>query len=66
MTNPEFARWTARERISEAETTGAEAIVTACPGCEQNFRDAIKESRSELKVFDIVELLDKAASRGGH
>jgi Fe-S oxidoreductase len=66
MTNPEFARWTARERISEAETTGAEAIVTACPGCEQSFKNAIKESGSEFKVFDIVELLEKATPRGGH
>ncbi len=66
MTNPEFARWTARERISEAETTGAEAIVTACPGCERAFRDAIRESGSELRVFDVVELLEKATPRGGH
>ncbi|MFC2038855.1 (Fe-S)-binding protein [Chloroflexota bacterium] len=58
--NPEFADWTARERISEAETTGAGAIVTACPGCEQSFRDAIKSSGSSLKMYDIVELLEKA------
>jgi Fe-S oxidoreductase len=65
-TNPEFAEWTARERISEAETTGAEAIVTACPGCEQSFKDAIDKSRSDLKIFDIVELLDQATAKGGH
>lgn len=65
-TNPEFAQWTANERISEAESTGAEAIVTACPGCEQSFKDAIKDNRSELKVYDIVELLEKATQKGGH
>jgi Fe-S oxidoreductase len=65
-TNPEFAEWTARERISEAEATGAEAIVTACPGCEQSFKDAINKSRSDLKLFDIVELLDEATAKGGH
>jgi Fe-S oxidoreductase len=59
-TNPEFARWTARERIGEAESTGAEAIVTACPGCERNFSDTMKESGSSLKVYDVVELLRKA------
>jgi Fe-S oxidoreductase len=58
--NPEFAGWTARERIGEAEATGAEAIATACPGCEQSFRDAIKASGSSLKVYDVVELLAKA------
>jgi Fe-S oxidoreductase len=59
--NPEFARWTAKERIQEAESTGAEAIVTACPGCERLFADTIKETGSSLKVYDVVDLLEKAA-----
>jgi Fe-S oxidoreductase len=59
-TNPEFARWTAQERIKEAEASGAGAIVTACPGCERSFKDYIKESGSILKVYDVVELLTKA------
>jgi len=58
--NPEFAQWTARERIDEAASTGAEAIVTACPWCEKTFNEAIKESASTLKVYDIVELVEKA------
>jgi Fe-S oxidoreductase len=58
--NPEFAQWTARERIDEAASTGAEAIVTACPWCEKTFNEAIKESSSSLKVYDIVELVEKA------
>jgi len=58
--NPSFALWTAGGRIKEAETTGADAIVTACPGCEKSFVDAVKDSGSALKVYDIVELLDKA------
>jgi Fe-S oxidoreductase len=65
-TNPEFALWTARERIAEAESTGAEAIVTACPGCEQNLNDAAREIGSRLKVYDLVELLEKATLNGGH
>jgi len=58
--NPGFARWTAEERINEAESTGAEAIVTACPWCEKNFKDAIKENGSKIKIYDVVELLAKA------
>jgi Fe-S oxidoreductase len=58
--NPGFAQWTAQERIKEAVSTGAEAIVTACPWCEKTFNDAIKESGSSLKVYDIVELAEKA------
>jgi Fe-S oxidoreductase len=58
--NPEFSVWTASERIREAEATGAEAIVTACPWCVKNLKDAVRQSGSSLKVFDIVELLEKA------
>jgi Fe-S oxidoreductase len=58
--NPDFATWTARKRIEEAVSTGAEAIVTACPWCEKTFNEAIKESGSSLKVYDIVELVEKA------
>jgi Fe-S oxidoreductase len=59
-TNPEFATWTANERIEEAEATGAGAIATACPWCEQIFSNTIKEKGSSLKVYDVVELLEKA------
>jgi Fe-S oxidoreductase len=58
--NPEFSAWTAKERIDEAKSTGAEAIVSACPWCEKNFTDAVKETGSTLKVYDIVELVEKA------
>jgi Fe-S oxidoreductase len=64
-TNPGFAGWTAKTRLDEALSTGAEAIVTACPGCEQNFNDTIKETGDKLKVYDVVELLEKSVSGGG-
>lgn len=57
---PDFAIWTALERIQEAKTTGAEAIITACPWCKRNFKDAIKESGDKLEVYDIVELVEQA------
>jgi Fe-S oxidoreductase len=58
--NPDFARWTAQDRIDEAVSTGAEAIVTACPWCEKTFTEAIKDSGSNMKVYDIVEIVEKA------
>jgi Fe-S oxidoreductase len=59
-TNPDFARWTADERITEAGATGAAAILTACPWCEQIFTDTIKAGGGVLRVYDVVELLEKA------
>jgi Fe-S oxidoreductase len=57
---PDFAHRTAMERIAEAKATGAEALVTSCPWCERNFRDAIKESGERFKVYDIAEVLKEA------
>ncbi len=58
--NPAFAEWTAQKRLDEAVSTGAGALVTACPWCEKTFNEAIKQSGSPLKVYDIVELVDRS------
>jgi Fe-S oxidoreductase len=58
---PDFALWTASERIKEARDTGADAIVTACPWCKRNLSDAVKESGDRLQIYDILELLEQAA-----
>ena len=60
--NPEFASWTAHERVREAEATGVEAIVSACPGCEKSLRVAVRDLNSRLNVYDVVELVERAIS----
>ncbi len=57
---PDFSNWTAMERIEEAKSTGADAIVSACPWCERNFLDAITTADEKMKVFDITELVQQA------
>ena len=59
--NPQFAVWTARERLKEAETTGAEALETACPGCEKSFHDALQGQKTALQIYDVAELIAKAS-----
>lgn len=56
----DFAAFTARERIEEAKSTGASALVTACPWCERNFKDAIKITGQDMKIYDIMELVSMA------
>jgi Fe-S oxidoreductase len=58
--NPEFAEWTAAERLEEAECTGAQAIVTASPWSEKLFSRVITKKGGGLKVYDLVELVDEA------
>lgn len=57
---PEFSLWTAAKRIEEAAATGAEAIASACSHCERNFIDAINDRGEKIKVYDIVDLVQKA------
>jgi Fe-S oxidoreductase len=57
---PDLARWTALKRIEEAKATGAEAIVTACPWCVRNFKDALEETGDRIKVYDVLELVQQA------
>jgi Fe-S oxidoreductase len=57
---PDFAIWTAAERIREAHSVGAKAIVSACPSCIRNFRDAIKENGEKIEVLDVIELVQES------
>ena len=57
---PDFAAWTAAERLTEATATGAEAIVSACPWCEGNFADTVKSQDEKIKVYDIIDLVQMA------
>jgi Fe-S oxidoreductase len=57
---PDFAVWTGAERIREAQSVNAEAIVSACPSCTQNFRDVVSETEQKMKVLDIIELVHES------
>ena len=56
-TNPEYAAWTATERINEAKITCASAVVSGCPGCENLLSNTIKKNGETMKVYDLVEIL---------
>ena len=59
-TFPDFSKWTASERIEEAKSTGADAIVSACGWCERNFIDSIRFSGDKMQVIDIADLVQQA------
>jgi len=54
---PEMAIKTAKIRIEEAEDSGADILVSACPFCSTNLQDGIMDKNSKLKYFDISELI---------
>ena len=61
---PEYAAWTAAERLEEAEATGAEALVTSGPWCERMFIDAAREAGSGMRVLDLNQLLVESCLPG--
>lgn len=59
-TNPALSKWTAGERILEANATKADALVTACPWCFDNFDGVKDENGKSIPVMDILELIGQA------
>ncbi|MBI4296034.1 MAG: (Fe-S)-binding protein [Chloroflexi bacterium] len=60
---PEFARWAAEKKFEEVKEVSAEAIVSACPWCKENFVISARLTGNEIKIFDISELIAAAISR---
>jgi len=56
---PDLSTAIARERLEAAWSMGARVVVTACPWCVQNLREARRE-RDGIEVLDIVEVLARA------
>jgi Fe-S oxidoreductase len=60
---PEMAQNAAHERLAEADSTGAEILATACPGCEAHLGAIAGESESDSerpRVAGIYDLLARA------
>jgi len=57
---PAQALNTAKERLDEAESTGAEAIISACPFCRSNFEDVIDTDKNYTKYYDLTALIARA------
>jgi Fe-S oxidoreductase len=45
------------ERIREAESTGAEAIVTPCQTCSLGLMYGVDEAGSGMKVYHLNEII---------
>ncbi|MGE5228791.1 MAG: (Fe-S)-binding protein [Deltaproteobacteria bacterium] len=64
---PEYSAATAAERVEEAASTGADALVTACSRCELNFNEAVAADSASngpgagLQVHDVLEMVALSA-----
>ncbi|HIH01469.1 TPA: hypothetical protein HA259_05265 [Thermoplasmata archaeon] len=55
---PELSTAIASERVRQAESVGANTIVTSCPWCVQNLRDCLSPDDDRIRVVDLLELLE--------
>lgn len=54
----ESAAESGSDRLHEAEATGADTLVTACPACLMQFQQVRNRLRSHLKVVDITAFIN--------
>ena len=62
---PELATFTAEERVKEAEATGSSTLVAACPWCEYGFRDGIENTKTNMELVDVAELVYQSMKKNG-
>jgi Fe-S oxidoreductase len=57
---PDFALFAANERVEEATSTGANALVSACPFCKTNLQDALSTRDDPMDFYDLTQLVAKS------
>ncbi|HEX2438834.1 MAG TPA: heterodisulfide reductase-related iron-sulfur binding cluster [Methylomirabilota bacterium] len=60
LTQPEMADRLLRRKVRNVASTGAEAVVTANPGCILQIQAGLRAQGQERPVLHLVELLDRA------
>ena len=60
LTQPEMAGRLQRRKIENIRATGADAVVTANPGCIIQIQQGLEDGVRPVRVLHIVELLDEA------
>lgn len=60
VSHPETAIEVATDRLGHAKEVDAQVIVSSCPFCKSNILDAINAQKSDLKMYDITELIAKS------
>jgi glycolate oxidase iron-sulfur subunit len=60
LTQPEMASRLLARKVNHVLSTGAEAVVTANPGCILQIQQGLRERGRNVAVLHLVEILDKA------
>ncbi|MBD3195229.1 MAG: disulfide reductase [Candidatus Lokiarchaeota archaeon] len=55
---PDWAVNVSKERLEEAKKTGADMVVSTCPFCKTNLKDANENFDMDLEIIDLIEIID--------
>jgi glycolate oxidase iron-sulfur subunit len=59
LTQPDMATRLLRRKVRHVTSTGAEAVVTANPGCILQIQQGLREAGSDIRVLHLVEILER-------
>jgi glycolate oxidase iron-sulfur subunit len=65
LTQPEMAARLLRRKVDHVLATGAEAVVTANPGCILQIEQGLRARGRTVRVLHLVEVLDRAYGHDG-
>lgn len=58
---PKLSLEVSKEKIElQAKPLGVDAIVSCCPFCDVNLKEGVEELKTDIKVYDIVNMLEEA------
>ncbi|MDR3363179.1 MAG: (Fe-S)-binding protein [Desulfovibrio sp.] len=60
MIDPDLSTGMARQKVQEALSTGAQAIVTTCQQCVRTMTTYARRSKVNIDVLDLSQLVEKA------
>jgi len=60
LTQPEMATRLLHRKVQNVLATGAEAVVTANPGCILQIQAGLRAHNTNVPVLHLVEILDRA------
>ena len=64
LTEPEMADRLLRRKVAHVIASGAEAVVTANPGCILQIEKGLRDRGSTVRLLHLVEVLDRAYGGG--
>ncbi|RMF91126.1 MAG: (Fe-S)-binding protein [Methanobacteriota archaeon] len=65
LDNPGLSKRINRKKLDDIKRTGAEEVVTPCPGCTVYLRETLKREGIDIKTRHPVELLRETYQRAG-